>query len=278
MNWFFQYTPGDMFDYDEVGTHILIDGEILGQPRQLITHSARNGFLYTMDRHNGQIIGAKPYMDNVNWTKGIDQKTGKPIDYDRAKDIQTYAGLFNLTPPKKVCPAISGGNNFWPSSYSPRTKLLYVPALTGCMNIEVQRDAPSRSTFGFGNVWAGGRASTDERFESNLTAIDPISQDVKKNVHLPYPNASGTLATAGGLIFVGLMDGTVAAFGDTTLDELWRVNLGSGFAAPPMSFEVNGRQYVAIASGPSAPTKARVNNTPELKDQRHATVLYVFGL
>jgi alcohol dehydrogenase (cytochrome c) len=278
MNWFFQYTPGDMFDYDEVGTHILIDDEILGQPRQLITHSARNGFLYTMDRHNGQIIGAKPYMDNVNWTKGIDQKTGKPIDYDPAKDIQTYAGIFNLTPPKKVCPAISGGNNFWPSSYSPRTKLLYIPALTGCMNIEVQRDAPSRPSFGFGNVWSGGRASTDERFESNLTAIDPLSQEIKKNVHLPYPNASGTLATAGGLIFVGLMDGTVAAFDDTTLDELWKVNLGSGFSAPPMSFEVNGTQYVAIASGPSAPSKSRVNNTPELKDQRHATVLYVFGL
>ena len=278
MNWFFQYTPGDMFDYDEVGTHILIDGEILGQPRQLITHSARNGFLYTMDRHNGQIIGAKPYMDNVNWTKGIDQKTGKPVDYDPAKDIQTYAGIFNLTPPKKICPAISGGNNFWPSSYSPRTKLLYIPALTGCVNIEVQRNAPSRPTYGFGNVWAGGRSSTDERYESNLTAVDPLSQEIKKNVHLPYPNTSGTLATAGGLIFVGLMDGTVAAFDDTTLDELWKVNLGSGFAAPPMSFEVNGRQYVAIASGPSAPTKAKVNNTPELKDQRHATVLYVFGL
>jgi hypothetical protein len=96
MNWFFQFTPGDMWDYDEVGTHILIDGEVAGQPRKLITHSARNGFLYTMDRHNGQIIGAKPYMDNVNWTKGIDQKTGKPIDYDPNKDIQTYAGVGNL--------------------------------------------------------------------------------------------------------------------------------------------------------------------------------------
>jgi alcohol dehydrogenase (cytochrome c) len=278
MNWFFQYTPGDMFDYDEVGTHILIEGEVSGQRRQLITHSARNGFVYTMDRHNGQIIGAKPYMDNVNWTKGIDQKTGKPVDYDPARDIQTYAGIVTLTPPKKVCPAISGGNNFWPSSYSPRTKLLYIPALTGCMNIETQRNAPSRPLEGFGNVWAGGRASTDERFESNLTAVDPISQEIKKNVHLRYPNASGTLATAGGLVFVGLMDGTVAAFLDTTLDQLWKINLGSGFAAPPMTFEVNGRQYVAIASGPSTPTKARVTNTPELKDQRNATVLYVFGL
>ena len=98
MNWYFQYTPGDMWDYDEVGTHILIDGEVAGQPRKLITHSARNGFLYTMERHNGQIIGAKPYMDNINWTKGIDQKTGKPVDYDPNKDIQTYAGVGNLDP------------------------------------------------------------------------------------------------------------------------------------------------------------------------------------
>jgi alcohol dehydrogenase (cytochrome c) len=280
MNWFFQYTPGDMFDYDEVGTHILIDGEISGQQRQLITHSARNGFLYTMDRHNGQIIGAKPYMDNVNWTKAIDQKTGKPIDYDPAKDIQTYAGIVNPTPntsPKKVCPAISGGNNFWPSSYSPRTKLLYIPALTACTGrIEVQRNQVN--FLDSIPIFAGGRALSDERVESNLTAVDPLSQEIRKNVHLPYPNTSGTLATAGGLIFLGLLDGTVAAFDETTLDELWKINLGSGFSAPPMSFEVNGRQYVAIASGPSIVSKAKVRNTPELKDQRNATVLYVFGL
>ena len=90
---------------------------------------------------------------------------------------------------------------------------------------------------GFGNVWAGGTASTDERLESNLTAVDPLSQEIRKNVHLRYANFSGTLATAGGLIFLGLLDGTVAAFGDTTLDELWKVNVGSGFSAPPMTFE-----------------------------------------
>ena len=82
MNWYFQYTPGDQWDYDEAGTHILIDGQINGETRKLITHSARNGFLYTMERNNGQTVLAKPYLDNINWTKGIDQKTGKPVDYD----------------------------------------------------------------------------------------------------------------------------------------------------------------------------------------------------
>ncbi len=97
MNWYFQYTPGDSWDYDEIGTHIMFDSEVAGQPRKLLTHSARNGHLYTMDRHNGQIIGAKPYT-KVNWTSGIDQKTGRPLEYDPTKDVQLYAGVGNLNP------------------------------------------------------------------------------------------------------------------------------------------------------------------------------------
>jgi alcohol dehydrogenase (cytochrome c) len=276
MNWYFQYTPGDLWDYDEVGTHILIDSEVAGQPRKLVTHSARNGHLYTMDRHNGQIIGAKPYME-VNWTKGIDQKTGKPIDYDPRNDIQAYAGVGNLTPGeplKQVCPSIQGGNNYWPSSYSPRTKLIYIPALTGCHNVEVDRTKHNAE-----RGWNGGNASSVGRMESNLTAVDPVTQDIKKNLHLPYPNFSGVLSTGGGLVFVGLMDGTVAALDDTSLDELWKINIGSSFSAPPMTFEVNGKQYLAIASGTDpASGKRRRANAPELNEQRNATVLYVFGL
>jgi alcohol dehydrogenase (cytochrome c) len=276
MNWYFQFTPGDMWDFDEVGTHILIDGEVAGQPRKLITHSARNGYLYTMDRHNGQIIGAKPYMDNVNWTKGIDQKTGKPIDYDPNKDIQTYAGVGNLTPGeplKKVCPSIAGGNNYWPSSYSPKTKLLYIPAMTACVAVAIDREKHNAQ-----RGWNGGLFTTDERFESNLTAVDPITFEIKKNAHLRYPNYSGTLATGGGLVFLGLLDGTIAAFDDTTLDQLWEANVGTGFTAPPMTFAFNGKQYIAITSGPSAVSKAKLMNTPELKEMRNATVLYVFAL
>ncbi len=276
MNWYFQFTPGDMWDFDEVGTHILIDGTVAGQPRKLITHSARNGFLYTMDRFNGQTVLAKPYMDNINWTKGIDQKTGKPVDYDPGKDIQTYAGVGNLTPgapPKKVCPSQAGGNNYWPSSYSPKTKLLYIPALTTCVTVTVDPAKHSKE-----RGWNGGLSQTTERWESNLTAADPLTGEVKKVVQMRYPNYAGTLATGGGLVFNALLDGTVAAYDDTTLDELWKINVGSGFSAPPMTFEVNGKQYVAIVSGPSPVARSRLANTPELKDQRNALVLYVFGL
>jgi alcohol dehydrogenase (cytochrome c) len=279
MNWYFQFTPGDMWDFDEVGTHILIDGNVNGQPRNLITHSARNGFVYTMERNNGQIVVAKPYMDNINWTKGIDQKTGKPLDYDPGKDIQSYSGLANPTtenPIKKVCPNRTGGNNYWPSSYSPRTKLLYIPVLTACEIVSNDKDMPKKEPGWYQR--SGGAYKAEERYESDLTAVDPITGEVRKSLHLRYPNYSGTLTTGGGLVFIGLLDGTVAAYDDTTLEEVWKVNVGSGFSAPPMTFAVNGKQYIAIAAGPSSAARSKLVNTPELKEQRNATVVYVFSL
>ena len=148
-----------------------------------------------------------------------------------------------------------------------------MPALTACVDVKTDTAKHSKE-----RGWNGGEYSTQERYESNLTAIDPITGDIKKNVHLRYPNYSGTLATGGGLIFLGLTDGTVAAYDDATLAELWRTNVGSGFSAPPMTFEVNGKQYIAIAAGMSPSAQRKLVNTPELKEQRNATVLYVFAL
>jgi alcohol dehydrogenase (cytochrome c) len=280
MNWYFQYTPGDMWDFDEVGTHILFERTINGERRKLVTHSARNGFLYTMERASGAMVGAKPYVEEVNWTKGIDQKTGKPLDYDPNKDVQTYSGLADPTsaePIKKVCPTRVGGNNYFPSSYSPKTQMVYIPALTACEWVTNDKTIGAKRSEGW-YVRSGGGYKVDGRYESTLTAVDPVTQEIKKKVRLPYPNYSGALSTAGGIVIVALMDGTVAAFDDQTLAELWKINLGSGFGAPPMTFEVNGKQYIAIASGPSPTSRTKLLATPELKDQHSATVLYVFGL
>ena len=280
MNWYFQYTPGDMWDFDEVGTHILFERTINGERRKLVTHSARNGFLYTMERASGAMVGAKPYVEEVNWTKGIDQKTGKPLDYDPNKDVQTYSGLADPTsaePIKKVCPTRVGGNNYFPSSYSPKTQMVYIPALTACEWVTNDKTIGAKRSEGW-YVRSGGGYKVDGRYESTLTAVDPVTQEIKKKVRLPYPNYSGALSTAGGIVIIALMDGTVAAFDDPTLDELWKINLGSGFGAPPMTFEVNGKQYIAIASGPSPTSRTKLLATPELKDQHSATVLYVFGL
>src|SRR5579863_8529867 len=124
MNWYHQYTPGDMWDYDEEGSNILIDAVINGEPRKIVTYAARNGFLYSFERANGQTVMAKPYVPRINWTAGIDQKTGKPLDYDPNRDIQAYSASqnYNLTEPtKRLCPSMAGGNNDFPPSYSRRT-------------------------------------------------------------------------------------------------------------------------------------------------------------
>ncbi|MEA3027663.1 MAG: hypothetical protein QOF91_2948, partial [Alphaproteobacteria bacterium] len=227
MNWYFQFTPGDHWDYDEIGTHILIDGQVNGENRKLITHSARNGFLYTMERGNGQTVMVKPYTD-VNWTKGIDQKTGKPVDYDPNRDVQIYAGTATPVPgaqTKRMCPAPSGGNNFWPSSYSPDTKLLYVPALSACG----QLTQDPKLSVKVGDQMRGGVSTQIERSETDVSAIDPLTGEVKAKVHIPYPNYSGALTTGGGLVFTGFTDGTFAAYDDTTLQEVWKINVGPGF-------------------------------------------------
>jgi alcohol dehydrogenase (cytochrome c) len=276
MNWYFQYTPGDHWDYDEAGTHILIDGQVNGQPRKLITHSGRNGFLYTMERNNGQTVMAKPYLDRVIWTKGIDQKTGKPIDYDPSKDIQIYADTAAPVPgalTKKMCPSPSGGNNFWPSTFSQKTKLIYIPALTPCATLT--RDSSLSNKAG---DWKGGSYKQDERYETDLSAMDPLTGEVKGRVHVPFPNYSGTLSTGGGLVFTGFTDGTFVAYDDTTLQQLWKINVGTGFNAPPMTFEVDGKQYVAILSGLSRIARSKHALIPELKEQRNQTMLFVFGL
>jgi alcohol dehydrogenase (cytochrome c) len=276
MNWHFQYTPGDHWDWDESGAHILIDGQISGQPRKLITHSGRNGILYTMERANGQTVMAKPYLDRVNWTKGIDQKTGKPLEYEPGKDFQIYAGVATPTadsPTKRMCPSQSGGNNFWPSSYSPKTGLLYIPALSACTELTTKPELSNKA-----GDWKGGTYKDFERIETDFIVADPLTGEIKKKVHVPYPNYSGALATDGGVVFTGFTDGTLVAYDDTTLEQLWKINLGVGFAAPPMTFEVGGKQYVAILAGLSRIALNRHRLIPELKDQRNQTMLFVFGL
>jgi hypothetical protein len=145
--------------------------------------------------------------------------------------------------------------------------------MTGCMNVAVDH-AKHNAERG----WAGGEWTSSERFETDLISVDPVTQEVKRRTHLRYPTRSGTLSTAGGLVFLALFDGTIAAFDDTTLEHLWKINLGTRISAPPVTFAFDGKQYVAIATGASPLSKRTLANTPELGEQRNATVLYVFAL
>ena len=138
MEWYFQYTPNDSRDYDETGTHILIDTKVNGEDRKIVTHPGRNGFNYTFDRLNGQFLKAGQYVGKVTWTKGIDPKTGKPVDYDPTKDLQIYAEPANVNADKvtrRVCPDQSG-----------RQQLLAVvlqPEDQACSTSRASRAAPT---------------------------------------------------------------------------------------------------------------------------------------
>jgi alcohol dehydrogenase (cytochrome c) len=124
----------------------------------------------------------------------------------------------------------------------------------------------------------GGKSTLIERYNTELSAIDPVTGDVKAKTVIPYPNYSGALVTAGGLVFSGFTDGSFMAFDDTTMQTLWSINVGDGFAAPPMTFEAGGKQYVAILAGLSHAATNKNSMTPELKEQRNQTMLFVFGL
>ncbi len=283
ITWWHQYTPNDNRDYDETGAHVLIDTKINGEDRKILAHAGRNGFTYTFDRLNGQFLKATQHVKMLTWTKGIDAKTGRPVDYDPTHDVQVYAegtGVLADKATRQICPNIAGGTNFWPVSYSRRTGDLYIPAYEGCGKVTVDTSAHVKGKFN------GGAPGADGLITSSVTMLDPVTGAIKKRAEFPYPNSSGMLSTAGGLVFTGMLDGSFLALDDQTLEEVWHFNVGTGFNAAPMTFAVNGKQYIAIASGvccvrPSGQISnslSSVKRTPELRDQSNATVLYVFGL
>jgi alcohol dehydrogenase (cytochrome c) len=124
----------------------------------------------------------------------------------------------------------------------------------------------------------GGTFKYTERNESDIVVLDPFTGEIKNKMHKAYPNHSAALTTAGGLLFTGLIDGSFAAYDDLTLEQLWEVNVGVGFNAPPMTFEAGSKQYVAILTGLGRVAKSTLVNTPELREMRNQTMLFVFGL
>jgi alcohol dehydrogenase (cytochrome c) len=284
IKWGYQYTPNDPYDYDEISEHPIINAKVNGEDRKLVVHAARNGFYYALDRTNGSFIAGKQYVDQLNWTPGLDPKTGRPLNYDPAGGMQVYAEGSHGTRAKpnsdKLCPAHTGGKNWEPSAYSPETGLLYIPSIEGCDFIDTveQKDfvdqggtAKPRERF------SGGGTKIKERLYGALKAIDPVTGDMKANLKLVYPNYSGALATGGSLVFIGHPDGTFSAHDARTLQELWSFNTGTGINAPPITYSVNGKQYVAVLVG-SRQSQNVIPYSPELKNTSTASMLFVFGL
>jgi alcohol dehydrogenase (cytochrome c) len=150
---------------------------------------------------------------------------------------------------------------------------MYIPAMTSCNEVTLDPSLSNKA-----GDWKGATFRHIERNESDLIAADPLTGEIKQRIHIPYPNNSGALATGGGLVFTAFTDGTLAAYDDTSLEQIWKINVGNGFMAPPMTFEVGGKQYVAILSGLSRIALRALSFTPELKEQRNQTMLFVFAL
>jgi alcohol dehydrogenase (cytochrome c) len=284
IKWGYQYTPNDPYDFDEISEHPIINAKVNGEDRKLVVHPARNGFFYVLDRNNGSFIAGKQYVDQLNWTPGLDPKTGKPINYDPSKDLQAYnpRSHGNRAQPlsNKLCPSHFGGKNWEPSAYNPELGLLYIPSIEGCNYVETveQKDMEDQGgTAKWRERFTGGGPKTPDRLYGSLKALDPTTGEIKASLKLDYPNVAGALATGGNLVFTGLPDGTFSAHDAKTLKELWSFNVGTGINAPPISYSVNGKQYVAVLVGSRQPPNV-IPLSPELKNTSTASMLFVFSL
>jgi alcohol dehydrogenase (cytochrome c) len=284
IKWGYQYTPNDPYDYDEISEHPIINAKINGEDRKLVVHAARNGFFYALDRVNGSFIAGKQYVDQLNWTPGLDPKTGRPLNYNPNPDVQIYNEGSHGTRAKpkgeKLCPAVSGGKNWQPSAYNPELGLIYIPSIEGCNYIETveQKDmADQGGATQPRDRFAGGAPKTPESLYGSIKAVDPTTGETKAALKLTYANYAGLLATAGNLIFLGHMDGSFSAYDAKTLRELWTFNVGTGINAPPISYAVNGKQYVAVLVGSRQPQNI-IPLAPELKNTSTASMLFVFSL
>jgi alcohol dehydrogenase (cytochrome c) len=284
IKWGYQYTPNDPYDFDEISEHPIINAKVNGEDRKLVVHAARNGFYYALDRVNGSFVAGKQYVNELNWTPGLDPKTGRPLNYDPNSDVQVYRpgshGSRANVNGDRLCPSHFGGKNWEPSAFNPELGLLFVTAKEGCnyLTTKQQEDFVDQGgTVKPRERFAGGQTNTPDRLFGSLKAIDPATGETKLAAKLDYPNYSGVLTTAGNLVFIGQPDGTFAAYDAKTLKEVWSINLGTGINAPAVTYSVNGKQYIAVLVG-SKQNAAVLTNSPELKNTSTASMVFVFSL
>jgi alcohol dehydrogenase (cytochrome c) len=237
LKWHFQFTPHDLYDYDANETPVLVDVEESGATRRLLVQANRNGFLYFLDRTDGKFLKATPFVQNLNWANGVDA-SGRPLLSGR---IPTEQGAY-------ICPGIDGATNWFSPSYNPDTGLFYVMALENC-NLFFSKPKPF--TIGETYYGTGTKLPPDEHAQKILLAYS-VSEG--KPVWR-YPQVGqgdswgGTLTTAGGLVFFADDAGSLEAVEARSGSALWHFNTGQTLYASPMSYMVDGLQYVAVAAG-----------------------------
>lgn len=274
LKWHFQYTPGDYMDYDEVGSHLLMDISVNGEDRKVLSHFGRNGLFYSLDRSNGSYIQSAQYVNELNWTEGIDPKTGMPLEYDPSKSLQTYAvGALRRDGGKiENCPHMGGGVNFFPTAFNPVNGIAYGAGQEGCSEIEAKETAPEDIPAGV--VILGGTFASVGEVSGSISAIDVASGTPTGKHATPYPNNSGMLVTPD-LVWTGHLDGTISAHDATTLETAWSMNVGTAFRAPPMTYAVNGKQFIAIEGGHIG---SNGGGRVELANMQQSNMIWVFAV
>jgi alcohol dehydrogenase (cytochrome c) len=237
LKWYFQFTPHDLFDYDAVETPILIDAVYQGTERKLLVQADRNGYVYVLDRTNGKFLSATPFVEKLNWAKGIGAQ-GRPL----------LTGIQPTVEGTRVCPGYSGATNWFAPSYSESTHSVYFMALEECENYFLK---PQPFQEGKGYYSTGVKRIPGETSQKVLIAFNLDTNSIAWK----YPqtggarSSGGTMATAGSLVFFGDDAGSFEAADVRSGKALWHFNTGQDMSASPMSYAIAGKQYVAIAAG-----------------------------
>ena len=244
--WHYQETPGDNWDFTSTQPMILADLRIDGRARKVLMHAPKNGFFFVIDRRNGQFISARNFVD-VNWATGYD-KAGRPIETALARVADR---------PREIIPSAYGARNWHSMSFNPQTGLVYMPVQGVPISLVDNKDwkfnavRPGEPHSGMGwnmAMFANVEPPTSKPF-GRLIAWDPVKQAPAWAVEHVSPWNGGTLSTAGNLVFQGTADGRFVAYQAATGEKLWETPTGTGVVAAPVTYLVDGKQYVSIAVG-----------------------------
>ncbi|MGE3692590.1 MAG: PQQ-dependent dehydrogenase, methanol/ethanol family [Novosphingobium sp.] len=235
--WHYQENPRDSWDYDSTQQITLVTLPIDGKPRKILLHAPKNGFLYAIDRNDGKVVSAEKIV-KVTWASHIDLKTGRPAE---EKDIRYENG--DVT----IWPNPAGAHSWQAQSWSPRTGLIYIPVTQN--GVRYSQGEPIPGGVFVGGVWIGSEKQDERDGKGSLLAWDPVTQ--KQAWIVPHQTMynGGVLSTAGNLVFQGIADGTFSAYDAASGKQLWTFDAGLGIISSPMSYAIDGKQYIALLVG-----------------------------
>ena len=240
IKWHYQFSPNNPFDYDSVAEMILSTIDVKGKPTKVLIDANRNGFIYVLDRTNGKLIAANPYV-KVNWASSIDMTTGRPVE----TEVSTKARAGEQV---DVWPSILGGKNWEPGSFDPKTGLAYYNTLNFGGHYKAVPAEYKEGEWFLGMDLTLGWAYP-EGPRGFLKAIDPMTGKAKWEAPSDLPRFSGVLSTGGGVVFSGQLTGEFEAFDAENGKKLWSFKTGSGVEGQPITWEQDGEQYVAVSVG-----------------------------